>query len=50
VDHTVEVFLPRVVEFSDGALKVRGDGVKPLTSSQPAKTISWTAIGRIRAV
>jgi hypothetical protein len=47
-DLTVESFLLRVVELSDDAVDVRGDGRKPLTRSQTAKTISWTRIGRIR--
>jgi hypothetical protein len=49
-DPTVAVSLPRLVGSSSDALEVRADAVKPLTSSQTAKTISWVAIGRIRTV
>ena len=48
-DLTVEAFLLRVVELSDAAEDVRGDGRKPLTRSQTAKTISWTAISLPRS-
>jgi hypothetical protein len=47
-DLPVEAFLLRVVELSNSAEDVRGDGRKPLNRSQTAKTISWTAMGRIR--
>ena len=46
----LEAFVPGVVELSVDALEVRGDGLTPLTSSQPAKTISWTSSGRKRNV
>ena len=36
-------------ELADDALDVRGDGLKPFTSNQTAKTISWTAMGRKRS-
>ena len=49
-DLPVEAFVPVVVELSEDALEVRGGGLMPLTSSQPAKTISWTRIGRKRNV
>ena len=49
-DLPVEALVRGMVELSVDALEVRGDGLMPLTSSQPAKTISWTRIGRKRNV
>jgi hypothetical protein len=39
-----------MVELSVDAPDVAGSALKPLTSSQTAKTISWTAIGRMSAL
>src|SRR3954452_21608419 len=47
---TVAVVPLRATELSVDDLDEWGDGLKPLTSSQTAKAISWTAIGRMRNV